>query len=81
LASLRPSQMEAKGVAVVQRGTGDGVLRKEAALLRQGTAKVRDDEQESGIRRTYRDESAPQGSETEAKHRGGATRSSEESSV
>ena len=24
LASLRPSQMEAKGVAVLQRGTGDG---------------------------------------------------------
>ncbi len=38
-----------------------GMLRKEAALPRQGTAKVWDDEQKPSIRRTHRDESAPQG--------------------
>ncbi len=38
LISLRPSRMEAKGVSVT-------VLRKAVALLRQGTAKVRGDEQ------------------------------------
>jgi hypothetical protein len=37
------------------------VLRKEAALPRQGTAKVRDDEQKPSMRRTHRDEPAPQG--------------------
>ena len=36
------------------------VLRKEAALPRQGTAKVRDDVQKSDVRRTYRDEPAQQ---------------------
>ena len=36
------------------------MFREEAALLRQGIAKVRDDAQESSIRRTRRDESAPQ---------------------
>ena len=45
--------MEAKGIAV-----GNGVLvtmlREEAARI-PGTAKVRDDEQESGIRRMRRD--------------------------
>ncbi|MCP3660898.1 MAG: hypothetical protein GY696_00130 [Gammaproteobacteria bacterium] len=46
LASLRPSQMEAKGVAV-GNGVSVMMLRKAVALLRQGTAKVRDDEQES----------------------------------
>ncbi len=38
--------MEAKGVALLQRVIGDGTL-KEAALLRQGSANVRDDVQES----------------------------------
>ena len=52
--------MEAKGVAVVHSGVPVTVLRKEAALLRQGTVKVRDDVQESSIRFTHRDESAPQ---------------------
>jgi hypothetical protein len=37
------------------------VLRKEAALPRQGTAKVRDDEQKSSMRRAHWDEPAPQG--------------------
>ena len=61
LASLRPSQMEAKGV-VVWYGNGVSVtmLREEAALLKQGTAKVRSDVQKSSIRRTHRDESAQQ---------------------
>jgi hypothetical protein len=36
------------------------VLWKEAALPKQGTAKVRDDVQESDVRRIYRDESAQQ---------------------
>ena len=60
LASLRPSLMEAKGVVVWQRGTVT-VLLKEAVLPRQGTTKVRDDVQESSMRRTYRDEPAQQG--------------------
>jgi hypothetical protein len=38
--------MEAKGVALLQWLSGDGGL-KEAALLRQGNAKVRGDEQKS----------------------------------
>ncbi len=38
-----------------------GMLRKEAALPRRGTAKVRDDEQKPSMRRTRRDEPAPQG--------------------
>lgn len=38
--------MEAKGVALSQRVIGDGTL-KEAALLRQGSANVRDDAQKS----------------------------------
>ncbi|MDX9964084.1 hypothetical protein [Desulfobacter postgatei] len=40
MASLRPSQMEAKGVAVVQRGTGDdasGGSRLAEARYREGT--------------------------------------------
>ena len=37
-----------------------GMLREEAALPRQGTAKVRGDEQKSSMRRTHRDESAHQ---------------------
>ena len=36
------------------------MLREEAALPRQGTAKVRGDEQKSSMRRTHRDESAHQ---------------------
>ncbi|RAM03322.1 hypothetical protein DO021_03260 [Desulfobacter hydrogenophilus] len=36
------------------------MFREEAALLRQGIVKVRDDEQGPSIRRIYRDESAPQ---------------------
>jgi hypothetical protein len=52
--------MEAEGVAVVQR-VPVTMLREEAALLRQDTAKVRDDVQESSIRRAYRDEPAQQG--------------------
>ena len=53
--------MEAKGV-VVWYGNGVSVtmLREEAALLRQGTAKVRGDVQKLSIRRTHRDESAQQ---------------------
>jgi len=38
--------MEAKGVALSQRVSGDGAL-KEAALLRQGNANVRGDVQKS----------------------------------
>ena len=50
--------MEAKGIAV-----GNGVLLtmlREEAARKSGSAKVRDDEQESGIRRMRRDESAQQ---------------------
>lgn len=50
--------MEAKGIAV-----GNWVLVTmlgEEAARKSGTAKVRDDEQESGIRRMRRDESAQQ---------------------
>lgn len=36
------------------------MFRKEAALLRRGTAKVRGDVQKSSMRRTHRDESAQQ---------------------
>ena len=60
LASLRPSLMEAKGVVVWQR-VPVAVLLKEAVLPRQGTAKVRGDEQKSGMRRIHRDEPAQQG--------------------
>ena len=52
--------MEAKGVAA-DNGVSATVLRKEVALLRRGAAKVRDDVQESGMRRTHRDEPAHQG--------------------
>ncbi len=41
-------------------GTAATVFREEAARPRQGTAKVRDDAQESSMRRARRDESAPQ---------------------
>ncbi len=51
--------MEAKGVAVGKDVPVTAVL--EEAALKWGTAKVRDDEQESDIRRTYRDEPAQQG--------------------
>ena len=53
--------MEAKGVVVVQRGTGDGASegsRFAKARYHEGTG---DDVQESDIRRTYRDEPAQQG--------------------
>lgn len=50
--------MEAKGVAVGNKVLVT-VLWKEAAQ-KLGTANVRDDEQESGIRRIRRDESAQQ---------------------
>jgi hypothetical protein len=57
LASLRFSLIEAKDVAVLQRRIGDD-LRKTLALL--GYRESTDDEQESGMRRTHRDESAQQ---------------------
>ena len=41
--SPKPSQMEAKGVAVLQRGVSVTVPRKAVAPLRKGTAKVRGD--------------------------------------
>ncbi len=50
--------MEAKGVAVVQRiggGTSEG-----NRLAAAGTARVRDNVQESSMRRIYRDEPARQ---------------------
>ena len=50
--------MEAKGIAVGKEVLVT-MLREEVARL-TGTAKVRDDEQESGIRRMRRDESAQQ---------------------
>ena len=50
--------MEAKGIAV-GKGALVTMFREEAARL-TGTAKVRDDEQESGIRRMRWDESAQQ---------------------
>jgi hypothetical protein len=53
LASLRPSLMEAKGVAGC-KGASVTVSLKEAALPRQGAAKVRGDAQESSEARTSR---------------------------
>ena len=47
LASLRPSQMEAKGVVVLQRGVGDGASRKAVAPLRRSNTKALGDEQKS----------------------------------
>ena len=51
--------MEAKDIAVWQRDLGDDIPGGSRPAT-AGTAKVRDDVQESGMRRAHRDESAQQ---------------------